>query len=443
MRWPVVAFAVATLVTAFSSGSARADVSARETRFVYGLNLFTGTEYTGTFAPPSVDTIYVLADETAVLDPKRTEIYFWPLTNEYRPDWTALSELVPGTLEVTPRGGVPRPIELTDYVVQFDRARGIGNGRISLGDQANADRAAFERERAEYLEELRVYTDGVERLTREMEAARQRPAPAAPPAPLAEPPAFTLFSTDLARGFPVKLSPGEYAIQVRSSDGTIVPDSARRLVAIAARRQGVGYEVVPQAKWTYPERSSDPSNTIYTAPSGVIYLQPFHAVEFNALEYARLQNPQDLQATANRWTWVHVSPIEGGSLRVGGETLRAAEYVVEQLPGAALGYSVVPLQRRPDEPPVGTPGSRSVDLVAFRVESPPGRASTAVRLVDSAGREIPGSARQISAIPGTPDWQLGLTFVLPIAVGVTAVAWGRERAQRVSSLAPEQRRLIA
>ena len=428
------AFAVAVLASPSS-----ADVTDREQQFVYGLNVFTGTEYTGTFAPASVDAIYVLADQVAVLDPKMTEVYFWPITNDYRADWTALNELVPGTLEVLRDGRLVQRIELADYVVQFDNAGGLGNGRISLGDQAHEQRAVFEAERTAYLDRLRTYTNETEQFNQRLDELRTAGSAATPPTPPVQPAPFTLYSSDLARGFPVQLAPGEYATQVRAPDGAIVAGSQKRLLAIAPRRQGIGYEVVPQAKWTMPETADDPSNVIYALPGGVVYVRPFVALEFNSLEYTRLQNPQDLEATPNRWNWVHIAPVEQATLEGGGGSIALTDYSVEQVPGAALGYSIVPFK-----PESAAPAStRSPDLRAFRVEAPAERGAQTLRMVDGSGRELAGSERTLSATRGVLDIALVLPILVPLALGATAALWRRERVLTARSLSPEQRKLLA
>src|SRR5687767_12645285 len=104
-----------------------------EVRFVYGLNVFNGTEYGTSFAPPAVDTVYMLAGHDGVLDPKLTEVYFWPITNEFRADFGALNELVPGRLEIAQGGRVVETLELTEYVVQFDPPAGLGSGGVFVG----------------------------------------------------------------------------------------------------------------------------------------------------------------------------------------------------------------------------------------------------------------------------------------------------------------------
>jgi hypothetical protein len=417
---------------------ALAQAPVKDSRFVYSLSVYTGSEHASVVAPPAVETVYVLADRPSVLEPKQTEVYYWPITDEWRVDPTAQNRLVPGRLEVAQGGRVVQSLELTDFVVQFDQLSLAGGG-LFLGDEAGRARARFEGERLAYLERERAYVEvyqaflgGLDDLRRRAEAGQ----PVRAPEPPARPDPLTLYSTEVGRGFALTLPPGRYDLSLRDGAGLVVPDSQKRLVAIAPRRAGVGYEVVPEEKWTLPQRADDPSNAIYTVPGGVLYLRPFRALEFNALEHARLKNPQDRAATANRWTWVHVEPIDGPQLRVverGAQRLQPLErFTVEQVPGAALGYRVVPWS-----------GQRSPDLVAYRVEAPAGAGVLRVELYNDFGPARPDSAREIVANAGAPDWQLALPVLLPLAVGATVWLWRRERLQSVRSLTPEQRRLIA
>ena len=428
------ALGLAALVSVLSAGASRADVTDRERQFVYGLNAFTATEYVATFAPASVDTIYLLADQVSVLNPKLTEVYFWPITNDYRADWAALNELVSGSLEVLRDGRLVQQLELTDYVVQFDRSGALGNGRISVSAEAADRRAEFERERAAYVDRLRVYSDETEQFNQRLDELRQRGGDATPPTPPPQPAPFTLYSSSLARGFPVQLAAGEYTIQVRAPDGAIVPGSPKRLVTIAPRRQGVGYEVVSQEKWTVPDVADDPSNAIYVLPGGVVYLRPFVALEFNRLEYTRLQNPQDLEATPNRWMWVHTIPVDDATVQLDGAPVAVGEYSVVQAPGPALGYSIVPFQPNPAATP---------DLRAFRVEAPGRRSAQTLWTVDGSGRQLEGSVRALSTTSGVVDIALALPVLVPLALGATAAFWRRERALTARSLNSDQRRLFA
>jgi hypothetical protein len=440
VRWRGAALLVALgVLLAALAGPAGAQAPPRERQFVYGLNLFDGADYAASYAPASVDTLYVLADHESVIDPRRTDVYYWPITNEYRADFAALNELVPGTLEIEQGGRAVAALPLTEYVVQVDQAKQRGRSRLATGPAARELYARFERERAAHVEQLHTHSQANEEYLRRRQAGDTAAQP--PPAP----PPFTLFSTAVNQGFAIRLPAGEYRIRVRDTTGAVVPGSERRLVAMTPRRQGIGYEVVPQEKWTFPERASDPSSVLYTVPGGVVYLQPYTALEFNALEYARLQNPQDLKATPNRWTWVHVAPVDGATLVVEGdgqrEQIRQEGFLVEQAPGPALGYVVKPL---PAPAAAGAAAeARAPDIVGFRGEAPAGRATLRLWLVDAAGRPLAGSERELVVNPAVPDWLLLLPVAAPLAAGLGAVLWRRRQVATRRSLRPEQRQLLA
>src|SRR6266536_1520487 len=300
-----------------------AQTTQKERRFVYGLNLFDGVEYTTGFVPPSVDTIYALAGHDGVLDPKLTEVYFWPITNDVRADFTSLNELVPGTLEIAQGGRLIQTLHLTEYVVQIDPAAGMAAGQVFFADDARARREQFLAERAAYLDRLRAYGDAQEAFSQQLDEVRAQAAAGnqvAAPEPPAEPAPLTLYSTEVGQGFALQLPVGEYQISVRDAAGQVIVDSEKRLVVVAPRRESVGYEIVPQEKWTFPEQASDPAEVVYTVAGGVVYVRPFAEQELNALAYARLKNPQDVAATANRWQWVHTASLERTTLAVRGTT---------------------------------------------------------------------------------------------------------------------------
>jgi hypothetical protein len=423
---------------------ALAQTPEKERRFIYGLNLFDGTEYVATFAPHTVDTIYQLAGHVGMLDPKVTEVYFWPITGEVRTDLASLNELVPGQLEVGQGGRVLQTLELTDYVVQIDPAAGLTGGKVFLGAEAHARWTHFQAERAAYLERLRLHTEARLEHNRKLDELRAASAPGAIIAldPPPEPAPFTLYSTEIGRGFPLELPPGEYTIRLREPGGRLVEDSEKRLVVFAPRRAGVGYEVIPQERWTFPEQANEPAEVVYTAPGGVIYLRPHAAHEVNAEAQARLRNPQDLAASSSRWTWVNVGPLRPATLVVQGggqeQRLQVQEFTVEQAPGGALGYRVVPFEPSADPRFPKTP-----DIKAYRVEAPPGRGALQFRLVDAEDRELAGSAREVVVATSVPWWQLGLPVVLPLMVGLTVILWRRAQVQSARSLTDEQRRRLA
>lgn len=431
----LVRVVLALAALALAAPSVTAQAPERERQFGYGFYAYTGSEYATGFVPPAIDTIYVLAEHESVLDPKWTLVYFWPLTSEYRADLAALNEPVSGNLEVAQGGQVVATLPLTDYVLQVDQAARLGGETLATGAEARALRASFEQQRATYVAAMNAHAQANTEYLRRMQAQEQPP-----PTPPVEPPPFTLFSTDLGRGFAVTLPAGDYRIRLRDDSGAPVPGSDRRLVAIVPRRQGIGYEIVPREKWTQPERSDDPSHAIHTAPASALYLQPFETLEFNALEIARLKNPQDRQATPNRWVWTPVAPIEGGTLLVTGdgteERLSPASFVVEQEPGPALGYVVRPVD--------GGDATQRVDLRDYLpVTAPSGRAVLRLHLLDAAGQPLAGSGRDLIVTPATPDWLLALPMAAPLVIGAVVLLWRRRRVVTARGLRPEQRQRMA
>ena len=427
----------ALLALLASSASAQAPERRRE--FVYGYYAFDGAEYATGFAPPSADTLYILADRESVLDPKWTEVYFWPITNEYRADFAALNEPVKGELEVTRAGGTATTAPLTDYVIQVDQASARGGETLATGPAARERYAAFERERAAYVARLNEHARANEEYLRRLQANDgSRPQPPPEPAP------FTLYSTSPGRGFALTLPAGEYRIRQRDEAGAVVPGSEKRLVAIAPRRQAIGYEIVPQERWTRPERSDEPGQVVYAAPGGVVYLQPFTTLEFNAHEHARLRNPQDRTATPNRFIWVQAAPVAGATLLVAGaggeERLAPASFVVEQVAAPALGYTIRPAEADAGSAAPGAP----VDLRDYyRVAAPAGRDGRRLRLVDAAGRSLEGGARELVVSPPVADWLLALPVVAPLLAGLAVALWRRRQVVTARSLRPEQRQRMA
>jgi hypothetical protein len=65
-RW--FALAICLLITGLTSSVVvRAQEPQRQRAFVYGINAALDNTFTGSFAPPSVPTLYLLADQTSIL----------------------------------------------------------------------------------------------------------------------------------------------------------------------------------------------------------------------------------------------------------------------------------------------------------------------------------------------------------------------------------------
>jgi len=306
--------------------------------FVYSGYVFNGLGYISTFYPPSVDTIYLLADQQNILSPRRTLVYFRPLTDAYEADWASLNQTVTGALEILDGGEV-----------------------IATVPQESHDAQPF-----------------------------------------------------VGQGSVVDLPVGRYAVRIRADDGSIVPGSGKKLAIFAPRRQGLGYQIVPQEGWTRPERTNVPADVIYAREGSALYLQPYVEEEYNDLCYTRLEDPQSQAGHRDRWTWVHVRPFEGAGnliLDFGSQTVEvlAKPYRVEQLPGSRLGYKVADDDAAGEQP--------LPDLVAYQLFVDANHASYRLQLKDADGKIVFGSQRQVRRVPEINGWALYFLAGLPLTAG--------------------------
>lgn len=394
--------------------------------FVYGGQVFNGLGYISAFYPPAVDTIYLLADRPNILSPRRTLVYFWPLTHAYKADWSSMNQTVPGDLEILDGNAVVVTIPQESYVVQWPQGP-QGPQELYTGAEAEALYRAFDAARKAYQDAVWAHNDAMQQYYQDLKRAqeareqgRQVELPQEPQEP--EPP--QIYSTSVGQGSVVNLPVGRYAVHVRADDGRIVPGSENSLIVFEPRRQGLGYEIVPQEKWTRPERTDDPANVIYARHGSVLYLQPFVAEEYNELYYTRLEDPQSQAGRKDRWTWVHVRPFEEAGnliLDFGDQTVEvlAKPYRVEQLPGSALGYKVM------DYDPVAE--KRPPDFVAYQLFVDANHAGYSLQLQDSDGKAVFGSQRQVRRVSEIDTWALYFLAGLPLTIGGFILVGRRER----------------
>jgi hypothetical protein len=217
-------------------------------------------------------------------------------------------------------------------------------------------------------------------------------------------------------------------VQVRRPDGTIQPDSRKRVVSFERQRDGIAYSVVPQTRWNIPEQSDAPDSVIYALPGSTLYLQAFKAGEYNAYEYAHMLDPQDSAAQPDRNTWISFDPTTRPEMQVssGGQPiaeLASQPFVVRQLSGGGLGYEVAPFD--PTRAERKTFDGYSLNLDASGAEY-------AVQLLDENGTPIPGSQRRILTLNTDRVWWPYILSALPLVVGVGVLVWRRSQARKIT-----------
>jgi hypothetical protein len=398
--------------------SAMAQATQSERAFVYGINAAVPDTFVGTFAPPSADAIFLLADGTSVISARYTEIYFWPITNEYRADWSALNEPVPGVLEVVNDGRVVAELTSTNYTIHFKQEGTTTTGELFLGQDAvdaeadfRARQEAFHKASSDYQRAEQAWLDAMAEVNSRQQAGETVEIPPEPVRP--EP--IGIFSNGLNSGFPVDLDPGQYDIRLRGSDGAVVPESERTMIIFAPRRTGVGYTIVPETRWTTPLESSSPSDIIFGAPDSALYLEPLLAREYPARDWSLLQYPQRLSAQSGGWEWVNGEKLGDHQLEiVTGDVVAdrrsLTPYNVRQVPGSQLGYEVIEMDSSAPAT-AGSPESRRPDFEAYPIDLQAAGEQFQIRLTSEQGEVVPGSIRQVR-VPGNPP--ITRLFVLPV-----------------------------
>jgi len=423
--------------------SAAAEPPPWERQLVYAVEAFDGLGYASTFAPASEDTIYLLADEDNALSPRFTMVYYWPLSRRYRADWKALNEPVEAeSLEILSDQRVIQTLSPTSFSLVFPKGYSSRVSELCWGAEAEERYADFLKRREEHRRQMLEYRNAMREYHRAfaeyISAMLDEKVVEKPPAPTPpeEPPPFLLVVTPPTRGFIVNLPEGSYSIRLRGTEGQVIPDSEKRLVVFSHRRKGVGYNIIPESRWTKPERSDDPQDTIYVGGKGnaALYLQPFLEAEFNEARYLGLLDPQDHSGSEDRWLWVHLEPYSSVVMAVfdsaGGQEIARVEerpYYVVQLPERSLGYRVV--EHQPEEV-----GDERPTFRAFKLSLTGQEERLLIRLLDARGRAVEGSQREIRRLPDAFSPLLGLWLCAPLLAGLASFLWRRSRLRRMAKV---------
>jgi hypothetical protein len=413
-------------------GRVWADLPKYEEQFVYHLKPFDGKSYTETFIPRSEDTIYLLADTPNLVSPRVTLVYFWPLTGKYVAAFKQLNEQLEGTLEIFNGQKKIQEIGKSEFVFFYPQGIMAEAAQLHVGKDAYAifkehektlndfynKMSEYSQQMLSYRTRLMEYATQLQKRKERGETLKSEQVQADMPRQPVQPdrPPFDL--TGIQSDHIINLAAGNYRIHFRATDGTIVEGSEKKLVVFSRRRAGgVGYEIIPGNRWTQRESSNDPSESIYNSGSNTFYFQAFMEDEYNQLFYNKLLDPQN-RGNPQRWIWVHTVPLLDEVLIVqlnetNREQIKRTAYLVKQLPGAQLGYEILPYapDRYPDQQPA---------FEAFKVELTAGNDTghQTIWLEGPEGRHIPKSIRKMPIINKTGVNWLYLISAFPLMIGL-------------------------
>ena len=427
--------ALALLLVLLSCAHAGADVPVRVEQLIYSLTAFNGSGYSSTFALQTAPTIYLLAGTDNLLSVRKTLVYWWPTTAEWKVDTASLNQPFTGVLEVQGLGGSRRTITLQKATYFGVPTAGGPQWKVLTGADADREVAAAKRLSDEYFAAVTNYQEKSRKYDAEVEALGARISelrnqgrdasalaarlsalvrPAAPPPP----DAYVAAPDQAEDAFIVNLAPGEYSARLLAPGGSTIEGSDKKIIAYTPRRTGgIGYEVIPGDKWTRPEESKTPAAVLSVDGTTDLYLRPFFEDEVN--DFLREKTVSN-QSTGNPslYKWVRMDDVPGATLEAAGPgrdtvTLAARPFVVSQSTGTGLGYTITPY-----DPKTAAP-DQSPSIVAFPVSLEKAGRVIRLRTLDRSGHPIAGSERQVRIVQRPP---LLSPYLLPALTPLIAMA---------------------
>ena len=405
----------AILILLFAGFSmAFGDVPVRKENLVYTMLAFNGRDYSSAFATEEADTIYLIAGVDSFLAVRKTMVYYWPLTDEWRTDTAVLDIPFEGTLELTGPQGEQQtftPVRYTyfnvrgEYELNWKVAKGAEADMArkrwtDLMDAYNSEVRRYQTMSLAYQTELDTLIARIQRIRDaggDPESLVDRLSSLVKPQAPAYPSQYIVPPTQIQEAFILNLPRGEYAVRFRAPDGSIVERSEKKLVVHDKRRaRGIGYEIIPGDKWTRPVESTTPSSVLYVNGSSDLFLQPFYQDEYDDLYIAKtIRN--DAKGNPNLMKWVRIQQVPMAKIELAGPAVQASRileepFVVEQTSGSSLGYKIVLYD------PQGAHKDKQPDLMAFRVSLRPETTRINLMTLDKNGTPLAESGRQIRIV---------------------------------------------
>jgi len=406
-------------------------VPIKQEQLIYGLSAFNGEDYLGRyrdiFCPQSEDTIYVLNDHDNVFLPTYSLVYFWPDKKAFFADRVSLNEPVKGRLEILRDGDIIRSLSKTKFVYFLPEGPYSTKTEVVVGKKAEVEYEKFCKAVVEREMLTRKFQSEQEQYQKRKRELQERIiegediqgevfpiAPQVPPELREDIP----YVTEPVEVYLVNIEEGNYKMRIRAAGGKIVEKSEKNLVAISPRKKkGIGYEIIPEAKYSQREYSADWSENIYLADDDIFYLRPYSQERYNELEYEKAKDPQN-EGSKEKWEWVRIEPRKDIFLQLHKrrkliEEIMEKAYFVKSISGPTRSYTI--LEYRESEMPYSHFSGYKFDL------SSKGRGTYTVRAIDLIdGKSIEFGERKIILVKNVDDWLLYLPVFLPALIGFLA-----------------------
>jgi hypothetical protein len=313
-----------------------------ERQIVFGVSPYDGTQYLSTFLPEAQENILLTANTDNVITVLLSDVYYWPITAEYRADFQGVHIPLAGKLSVFRDNDLIRELERTEYIYVYPQ-----------GPAGEATRLLYGAEMDRFIIEIENSRDERAVNPNRLWASFQGPF----------------------QGFVVNLPPGNYRLvfSVENEGQEFLIE--KRLRVFTPLGHGTVYQIIPDEKWTVSSNSETPQQRIYLKPGSIIYLKIFPTILYSRADYERMASPHRPSAGTgleNTSIWIHeeASLEDDGvtALRIDANSqsvlINPKEFLVRQLEGSSLGYAII------DYDPEKFPDTRPT-FTAYRLSAPP------------------------------------------------------------------------
>ncbi len=373
---------------------------------VWGVLTSENDSYFGVFIPESYD-IFLLAGVRQVLLPQKTNVYYWPITKEYKADWQSLDVPIFGTMQVKNlKTGSVEKIDPLPYMIFTD----VETGRYILlsGEEATERYEGYLARRQAYLDAVSEYDTLFSQYQKEKETDPNAKAPIYP-----EPFSEYLTAPDL--GYVTSFDSGNYEITILDKNGSEIEGAKRTVEVIEPKNGGYSYVVVPEKKWTYKQTVAPEDEVLYISRANEnLYLQAQNAYQYNEYAYTKFRSPQSIKGSRSRMIWVSGDRVENASVQFtnhdGSLKAEPEEFRVIQNSGSKLGYQI--RVREPDE-------TRGADFTAYRIPIGEKDKQISYTVINSEDDSVLSDNRKVVIVEETFPVYAYLLILLPLAVFVT------------------------
>lgn len=411
----------------FSNGNLYSQNPEKVEQLIYSILAYDGKDYSGTFCKEDSDTIYLLADSPSFMTLKKTLVFYWPITNEWKTDPEILDVPMDGVLEIKGENNFNEILRQRDYTYYNIQGYYEKNWKVATDQNAHSEWNRYMEMVSNYWSEYSKYRiqktkydrkldELLSDITRLREQGKDYSILLSTFENLEEPiepeiPDYYIIPpVEVQKGFVIDLPVGEYNIQARDSNGRIFSGSQKKLIIFKSRREnGIGYDIIPGDQWTRSVESNTASSVLYVNGKTDLYLRPFFQNEYQDLYYAKLKNNNG-RGNPNIFRWQKIQQIPDTVIELksnnikGSELIKEEDFIVEQISNSSLGYEIVKYE------PEGKHSNRKPSLRAFYIPIKDKDKCFSIMLIDGKGNYLSGGERQIRIID--PPLLTGLFLML-------------------------------